>query len=200
MLHHDEDGFLEAMRLLVDSGKVNSAADLIRYAESAKEANAAEFLRPLVDEGMPVDLIVESLSTHLRQTAWRRNRSLLASCEGKQVGLVMPLPPHVMSTFLGLPKVAVLVPDGHKIPAALRGKAKAEHKGSRAGRKVVSDMEVLVFEAHRAKVKFSIDASVADIVDLRIIPRSTPLIVHLRPHSHPDDQPLDVAHHTLHLL
>jgi hypothetical protein len=105
----------------------------------------------------------------------------------------MPLPPHVMEGFLGLPDLAVITPDGHQIPPPLRKRALAEHKGSRAGRKVVSGLEVLVFEAYRKDGVYHLDQAVADVIDPRIIPPTTRLVIHLRPHANPDDQPLDAT-------
>src|SRR5262249_54436667 len=103
--------------------------------------------------------------------------------------------------FVGLPRVALLLPDGHHAPPGARHLGLTEYKGSRAGRKVAPDMEVLVFEAHRGSAgALQIDQAVADVVDLRILPPTTQLIVHLRPHAHPDDQPLDPAGRSIHLL
>lgn len=190
LLRHDEDGFLEALGLLIDSGRVSTGEALVRYVESAGEPNAADYLRGLAAEALPLKLLFDAFSVHARIVAYKRNTGLLRDCRGKKVGLVMPLPPHVLEGFLGLPDVAIITPDGHQLPPPLRRRALTEHKGSRTGRQIVSGMEVLVFEAYRKDGAYYLEPAVADVIDPRIIPPTTRLVIHLRPHSHPDDTPL----------
>jgi hypothetical protein len=196
---HDEDGFLEAIKLMIDSGKVATPDDLIRAAEQAGEPNAAEYLRGFAAQGLPLSLIYDAFSVHARIVAFKRNTDLLKECQGKKVGLVMPLPPHVIEGFLGLPDLIVITPDGHQLPAVLRRRNLTVHTGSRAGRKVIADLGVVVFEAFRKNKTYSLDQTVADVVDPRIIPATSLLVVHLRPHASPDDQLLE-ANQTLRTL
>jgi len=191
---HDEEGFIEALGLLIESGRVSTAEALIHYAESAGEPHAAEFLRGLAEEGLPLKLVYDAFSVHARIVAFKRNTGLLKECQGKKIGLVMPLPPHVMEGFLGLPNLVVITPDGQQLPPPLRRRQLSEVKGSRAGRKIISDMQIIVFEAFRKDSEFFLDQSVADVIDPRVIPPTTLMIVHLRPHSNPDDQPLGASH------
>jgi len=191
LLRHDEDGFLEALKLMIDSGKVDSPDDLIKAAEQAGEPHAAEYIRNFASQGLPLGLIYDAFSVHARIVAFKRNTDLLKECQGKKVGLVMPLPPHVIEGFLGLNDLMVIIPDGHQLPSSLRHRAMTVHKGSRVGRKVVAELGVVVFEAYRKNKTYSMDQSVADVVDPRIIPATSLLVVHLRPHSSPDDQPLE---------
>jgi hypothetical protein len=190
LLHHDEDGFLEALELLIDSGRVTTADALVRYAESAREPHAAEYLRNLDSEGLPLQLVFDAFSVHARIVAHKRNSGLLRDIQGKKVGLVMPLPPHVVDGFLGLSNLVVITPDGHPLPPPLRRRALTEHKGSRAGRKMVSGLEVVIFEAFRKGGEYYLDPAVADVVDPRILPADSRLVIHLRPHANPDDVPL----------
>ncbi len=194
LCRHDEEGFLEALGLLIDSGRVSTSDALVHYAESAGEPNAAEYLRGLAEEGLPVKLIFDAFSVHARIVAFKRNTGLLEQCQGKKIGLVMPLPPHVMEGFLGLPDLLVISPDGQNLPPPLRRRQLEEVKGSRAARKVISEMQIIVFEAFRKSGQYYLDQSVADVIDLRVIPPTTLLIVHLRPHSSPEDQPLGASH------
>lgn len=190
LLHHDEDGFLEALELLIESGRVSTADALVRYAESAGEPHAAEYLRHLDADGLPLQLVFDAFSVHARIVAHKRNSGLLRDIRGKKVGLVMPLPPHVLDGFLGLPNLMVITPDGHPLPPPLRRRAITEHKGSRAGRRIVSELEVLILEAFRKGGEYYLDPAVADVVDPRIISAGAKLVIHLRPHANPDDVPL----------
>ncbi len=200
LLHHDAEGFLDALKLLIDSKKVQTADNLVRYAEKAKETNAAEFLRTMAAESLPVNLMYDALSVHIRIVAHKRNNRLLQECQQKTVGLVMPLPRHVLDAFIDLPKVTVLVPDGHRLPVGLRGRTIDERKGSRTSRNAAPNFDVLVFEAQRDGTDYYIDPAVSDVVDLRLIPSTTQLLVHLRPHLYPEDLPLATGSHTLNHL
>lgn len=191
LLGHDVEGFLEALGLVLESGRATTPADLVRYAESADEPHAAEYLRGLAAEGLPLKLVFDAFSVHARIVAFKQNRELLAECAGKKVGLVLPLPVHVIEGFLSLPGLVVVTADGHHIPPPLRRRQLTEHKGSRAGRKVVAGLEVVVFEAFRKDGEFFVEPAVGDVVDPRIIPPTARFVVHLRPHAHPEDQPLD---------
>jgi hypothetical protein len=198
--HHDDEGFLDALQLLITSNRVKTADDLVRYAEQAREGSAAEFLRHMASDGLPVQLMFDALSVHIRIVAHKRNNRLLQACNNKQVGLVLPLPPHVLEAFLGQAHVSVFVPDGYALPPSLRGRQLNECKGTRACRNKAPQMEVLVFEAHREGNDYAVDPAVSDVVDLRIVPATTQLLVHVRPHANPDDLPLTPGAHTLNLL
>jgi hypothetical protein len=199
--HHDDEGFLDALQLLLSSNRVKTAEDLIHYAERAKEQAAADFLRALGADDLPVQLMFEALAVHVRIVAHKRNNRLLRDCAHKKVGLVLPLPRHVLDAFLSLPNLTLLIPDGHSVPPALRSRQLPEHKGTRASRNASPQMEVLVFEAHRDGERYLVDPGVSDVVDLRLVPTTTELVVHVRPHPNPDDIPVTTgAGHTLNLL
>lgn len=198
--YHDDEGFLDALQLLIDSNKVKTADDLVRYAEQAKEPAATALLRTFAADGLPVQLAFDALSVHIRIVAHKRNNLLLRNCQGKKIGLVMPLPPHVLDAFVSLPNVTVFVPDGHQLPPGLRGRQIQECKGARAGRNLAPQLDVLVFEVCRDEGSYLVDPAVSDIVDLRLIPPGTQLLSHVRPHSNPDDIPLVSGTHTIHLL
>ena len=200
LLNHDAEGFLDALKLLIDSKKVQTADNLVRYAEQAKEMNAAEYLRGLAAESLPVDLMYDALSVHIRIVAHKQNNRLLKECQDKAVALVLPLPRHVLDAFINLPKVTVLIPDGHKLPVALRGRKIDERKGSRSSRNAAPGFDVLVFEAQRDGEDYYVDPAVSDVVDLRLIPQTARLLVHVRPHRDPDDLPLATGNHTLNHL
>jgi len=190
-LHHHEMRFLKALELLLSTGRVRSVGDLIRYAEQDRQAAAADFLRGLKADNLPVDLCYDALSVHTRIVAHKRNVSVLSNCQGKRVGLVMPLPPHVLDAFTSLTKATLIVPDGHHLPHHLEQRLLEVVQGSRAAREIVPTLDVLVFEVFRAGNAYSVDASVADIADLRIVPESTQLVVHVRPHQNPEDIAFD---------
>jgi hypothetical protein len=199
-LHHHETRFLKALELLIDSGKARTVEDLIRYAEQDKQVEAANHLRAMAAERLPVDLAFDSLRVHTRIVAHKRNSQLLTDCQGKRVGIVLPLPPHVIDAFASTADVTLLVPDGHHLPPHLRHAGGNCRQGSRAAREAVGQLDVIVFEACAAKDGHCLDAGAADIVDPRIVPDQTRLIVHVRPHRHPNDVPLAVESARLHIL
>ena len=199
-LHHHEMRFLKALKLLVGSGKAKTVDDLIRYAEQDQQSEAVGYLRTLQADRLPVELAYDALCVHARIVAHKRNNSLLANCRGKQVGLVLPLPHHVMDAFTSLTSVTLLVPDGHHLPPHMRVDAGRCRGSTRESRAAVEQLDALVFEAFEDGGSYSVDVGTADIIDLRIVPASTQLIVHLRPHRNPNDVPLQSQTHTLNVL
>lgn len=199
-LHHHEMRFLKALKLLIDSGKAKTTADLIRYAEQDKQVEVAAHLRQLDGEGLPVDLAYDALSVHTRIVAHKRNSGLLSKCFGKKVGLLLPLPPHVVDAFTTMSEVVMMLPDGHHWPANLQQRGATAIHGSREARHAAEKQEVLVFEAYAADGKHFVGAGTTDIIDLRVIPESTQLIVNLRPHRNPDDVELQKHSRTLQIL
>jgi hypothetical protein len=198
--HHDDEGFLDALQLLISSDRAKTPDALVRYAEQAKEPAAADYLRLLAADHLPVSLMFDALSVHIRIIAHKRNNHLLRACADKQVGLVLPLPPHVIEAFVAQPKVTVIVPDNHHLPAMLRKRQINECRGTRAGRNLAPSLDVLVFEVCRDGQNYLIDPTVSDVVDLRLVPKTTQLIAHVRPHSNPDDILLNLLSHHLDLL
>ncbi len=199
-LQHHERKFLDALALIIESGRARSVEDLIRYAEQAAEAQAAAYLRTLAAEGLPVDLAFDALHVHLRIVAHKRNSELLRACQGKRVGLVVPLPPHVLDAFISVAAIEVLVPDGAHLPPSLRDRVLQVVHGSRAARRAVGNLEVVVFEAYRAQDAWYIDAGTSDVIDLRILPPAARLVAHVRPHRHPADVPLELGTRTVEVL
>src|ERR1700676_3851504 len=96
----DEVGLLEILRLLIETKKVRTTLDLLKYATQYGAPEAEERLRVLEAENIPVELAFDAISVHLRLLAYKRNSALLAGCRGQKVGLILPLPPHVPELFL----------------------------------------------------------------------------------------------------
>jgi hypothetical protein len=199
-LHHHEMRFLKALKLIIDSGRTKSIDDLIRYAEQDKQTEAVDYLRSLAAEGLPVDLAYDALSVHTRIVAHKRNNSLLTLCQGHRVGLVLPLPHHIIDAFRSFTDVALLIPDSHHLPPHIRDESLVVHHSTREARKAVEQLGSIVFEAFVDKGAYYVDAETVDIVDLRIVPATTQLIVHLRPHRNPNDIMLQNKSHTLNVL
>src|SRR5712691_2006726 len=101
----DEVGLLEILRLLIETKKVRTTGDLLKYASQYGAPEAEERLRVLEAENIPVDLAFDAISVHLRLLAYKRNSALLAGCRGQKVGLILPLPPHVPDLFLAVAEV-----------------------------------------------------------------------------------------------
>lgn len=180
----DETGLLEVLSLLIDTGKVKTTSDLLKYATQYGAPEAEERLRVLEAENIPVDLAFDAVSVHLRVLEYKRNSSLLAECRGKKVGLILPLPPHLPDLFLPIADVTFLEP-GESTSHALH--VEEAIKGGRACRAKAQEMQALVFEAFRDGGELFVDVAVADVLEPKILPVEIRLIAHLRPHSNPKD-------------
>ena len=129
---------IETLEVIIGSGKAKTTADLIKYTLQAGEREGAEYLKELEVASIPIDLAFEALRVHVRIIAFLRGNALIAACEGKKVGLVLPLPPHVAAAFDHLEHLAFLVPDGLHLPPWLEGGAHAMSEGTRASRDLVN--------------------------------------------------------------
>jgi hypothetical protein len=180
----DEVGLLEVLRLLIETEKVKTTSDLLKYARQYGAPEAEERLQLLEAENIPVDLAFDVISTHLRLIEFKRNSSLVASCRGKKVGLILPMPRHLPDLFEAVAEVSYLEPS-----EALGHPVIVEHpiKGARACRAKAQEMEVLVFEAFRNGDNLFVDVAIADVLEPKILPAGIHLVAHLRPHSNPKD-------------
>jgi hypothetical protein len=199
-LPHHERRFLQALALIIESGKAQTVDDLIKYCRQAREAAAIDFIKGLADQGMPVDLVFDAMCVHFRIVAHKRNSGLLNLCAGKKVGLLLPLPPHILDTFLPMNDVTVLLPDGHHLPPNLERFSGRVHQGTRACRAVAGEIEVFVCDAFREKEEYFTPATASDVMDLRILKPGTIFILHLRPHRDPDDIPAPLPKESMHIL
>lgn len=192
----DEVGLLEVLRLLIETKKARTTSDLLKYATQYKAPEAEERLRMLEAENIPVDLAFDAISVHIRLLAYKRNSALLAGCRGQRVGLILPLPPHVAELFLPVAEVTFLQPAETAVHGSLHEYAEHATKGTRASRAKAQEMQALVFEAFREGTNVFVDASIADVLEPKMLPAGIKLIAHLRPHRNPGDvsiQPGDVA-------
>lgn len=199
-LRNHESRFLKAMKLLIEAGKVKSTDDLIRYAEQDNQTESIVYLRSIAHERLPVDLAYDALSVNLRMIAHKRNSSVLQQCLRRQVGLVMPLPPHVIDAFVTFMPVTILQVDGHHLPLSAEGSQARLVRGSRAVRGALPEINALVFEVFAGEAGYLIDGAIADVIDNRLRSGDTMLIVHLRPHQNPNDIPLSVDRGRIQLL
>ncbi len=186
----DESSLLDVLRLLIDTKKAKTTADLLKYATQYGAPEAEERLRMMEAEGIPIGLAFDAISVHLRILAHKRNGALLAACKGKQVGLVLPVPPHVPQLFLPVAEVTFLQPEEGPAHGSLHEFTEHAVKGARACRTKAQAMEVLVFEAFRDSANpgdLYVDASVADALEPKLLPAGVKLIAHLRPHRNPRD-------------
>lgn len=180
----DEIGLLEILRLLIETEKVRTTSDLLKYATQYGAPEAEERLRVLEAENIPVDLAFDSVSVHLRLLEYKRNSSLLAGCRGQKVGLILPLPPHLPDLFLPIADVTFLEPGDSGVHSLAPEDAV---KGGRACRAKAQEMQALVFEAFREEGNLFTDVAVADVLEPKILPANIRLIAHLRPHKNPKD-------------
>ena len=180
----DEIGLLDVLSLLIETEKVKTTSDLLKYTIQYGAVEAEERLRVLEAENIPMDLAFDAISVHLRVLEYKRNSSLLAACKDKKVGLILPLPPHLPDLFLPVAKVTFLQP-GETGTHTMH--VEDAVKGGRACRAKAQEMDVLVFEAFREGGELFADVSVADVLEPKILPPGIRLIAHLRPHSNPKD-------------
>jgi hypothetical protein len=199
-LPHHERRFLQALALIIESGKAKTVDDLIKYCRQARETAAVDFIKNMADEGLPVDLVFDAMCVHFRIVAHKRNSGLLDLCTGKKVGLLLPLPPHILDTFLPLRDVTILVPDDHHLPPHLERFSGRIVEGTRACRKSAGELEVIVCEGFHEKKAYYFPASAGDVLDPRILAKDTVFILHLRPHRDPDDVPSALPAEALHVL
>jgi hypothetical protein len=199
-IHHHEMRFLKALRLLIETGRAKTTDDLIRYAEQDNQAVSINYLKTISVERVPVDLAFDALSVNLRLTAHKRNNTLLQHCRNRKVGLVLPLPPHVIDAFTSLMPVTVFQPDGHHAPFCLEGRSLSVIEGSRESRNLITGLDTFVFEAYFNGTENLIDANVADVVDFRILPVDAFIVVHRRPHQNPNDVVLNCQNRELNIL
>ena len=183
----DELHLLEVLRLLIDTRKVRTTSDLLKYASQYGSEEAEERLRVLEAENVPVDLAFDAISVHLRLLAYKRNSNLLASCRGQKVGLILPLPPHLPELFTNIAEVTFLQPEEGLSHGLMHEFADRAVKGGRACRTKTAEMQALVFEAYREKSQLFAEAAVADVLEPKLLPSGIRLIAHLRPHRNPQD-------------
>ncbi len=183
----DEVGLLEILRLLIETKKVRTTGDLLKYASQYGAPEAEERLRVLEAENIPVDLAFDAISVHLRLLAYKRNSALLAGCRGQKVGLILPLPPHVPDLFLAVAEVAFLQPEEAAVHGGLHEFSSRAVKGARACRAKAQEMQTLVFEAFRDGGNLFVDVAVADVLEPKLLPVGIRLIAHLRSHRNPGD-------------
>jgi hypothetical protein len=183
----DEVELLEILRLLIETKKARTTADLLKYASQYGAPEAEERLRMLDAENVPPDLAFDAVSVHLRIIAHKRNSALLGECGGKKVGLVLPLPPDLAKLFVPLAEVTFLLPDEASLHGPMLGYSSEPVKGPRACRTAAQEMQALVFEAFREGADLFVDVAVADVLEPKLLPQGIRLIAHLRPHRNPRD-------------
>ena len=184
---NDEFELLEILRLLIQTKRAKTTADLLRYASQYVAPEVEERLRVLDAEAVPLSLAFDAVSVQLRLSAHRKNSALLAECRGKKVGLVLPLPPDLMKVFVPVADVFFFQPE----PGAAHGpppEFSAETiTGARACRARSADMHALVFETFRDGKTLFADSAIADLLEPKLLPATIRLISHLRPHRNPRD-------------
>jgi hypothetical protein len=183
----DEVGLLEVLRLLIETERAKTTADLLKYAKQYGAPETEERLAVLEAENIPMDLAFDAVSVHLRLLEYKRNSALLASCRGKKVGLILPVPPHVPELFLPVADVTFLQPGEITLHGSQHEFAEQAVKGSRACRAKVQEMQAVVFEAFREGGRLFVDVSLADVLEPSMLPAGIRLIPHLRPHRNPKD-------------
>lgn len=199
-LRNHEMRFLKALRLLIEAGKARTTDDLIRYAEQDGQDGAVSFLRQLATERLPVDLAYDALSVNLRIVAHKRNSDALQECLNRRVGLVMPLPPHVIASFVSLMKPVILQPDHSHLPPSAERPELRLVQGSHAVRTALKDLNAIVLEAFQAGNQWLVDSEIAGIIEARLREPDLYLILHNRPHQNPGDVPQDFRGHTAHVI
>jgi hypothetical protein len=183
----DDLALLDILKLLIETKKARTTADLLKYAGQYGAVEAEERLRVMDAEGIPLDLAFDAVSVHLRLLAFKRNSTLIAGCKGQKVGMILPLPPHVPHLFMSVAQVEFLHPQEGVVHSGLHEFSERAVKGARACRARAQEMQVLVFEAFREEGQLFVDEAMADVLEPKMLPAGIRLIAHLRPHRNPGD-------------
>jgi hypothetical protein len=199
-LPHHERRFLQAIQLIIDSGKVRTAADLLKYCEQAREDQAVDYLHDHANDNLPPDLLFDAMCVHFRIVAHKRNSTLLRDCSAKPLAVLLPAPRHLLDIFIPMENALVLAPDGRHLSPNVTLPPGRLIEGTRRCREIVSNREVVVFEAFRERDSYFLPLSSADIIDVRLLRADARLILHLRPHRDPEDTPLQIDSARLHIL
>lgn len=197
--HHrrsNRDRVLEAVDLLRLSRKINSADDLIGCLKEMAASDLVDFLnelqRGLTSGPLDIDTAIAANRAFAVVSARDEHDGLLENCNGRNIGLLFPLPPHVHEQFLDAPNVKLFVAPGHKLPPHLRRRNAINNP--REISRCLDQLDVIVFEGFQEDDgPFFVEAGVAAILDMRLIPVATKLLVHLRPHQHDDDDEFDLG-------
>ena len=107
----DETGLIPVLQLLIETEKVRTTSDLLKYATQYGAPEAEDRLRVLEAEGIPRDLAFDTISVQLRLLAFKQNSALVSGCRGKNVGIILPVPHHLPELFLSVANVTFLQPD-----------------------------------------------------------------------------------------
>jgi len=186
--HHHGHRILDALDLLVRRNLIRSLQELANAAEQELEAELAQFIRDRAEEEDNPALILAAARGQMDLLADRQHRRLLTAISDSRLGLIAPLPPHIVEKFADLRDVVVLIPDGHELPHHLHRRKLNAVQGTRRSRQAASDLDAIVFEAFRYNGHWQIDPDVMDVVDLRVVKPEVLRIIHIRPHAHPGDE------------
>ena len=189
----DEVELLEILRLLIQTKKARTTADLLKYASQYGAPQAEERLRMLEAENVPFDLAFDAISVQLRIMAHKRNSALLAECRGQKVGLILPIPPDLAKLFVPIAEVTYLLPDEAALHGPMHELAVSAVRGARACRTKAQEMQTLVFEGFRESGELFVDVAVAEVLEPKMLPAGIRLIAHLRPHRNPRDVSIQPA-------
>ncbi|HEX8747890.1 MAG TPA: hypothetical protein VF717_11880, partial [Pyrinomonadaceae bacterium] len=177
----------EVLRVLIETEKVKTTSDLLKYASQYGAPEAEERLRVLEAENIPVDLAFDAISVHLRLLDYKRDSELVSGCRGQKTGLILPLPPHLPNLFLPVADVTFLEPGEKTAHGGLHEFTEQAVKGVRACRAKAQEMQVLVFETFREGADLYVDVSIGEVLEPKLLPAHIRLIAHLRPHRNPSD-------------
>ena len=186
---------LEAVDLLRLARKINTVEELIGSLGEMGEPEMVEFvgelLRGLGPRSLDIDMAIAANRAHSLTTARDEHEALIESCNGRKIGLLFPLPPHVHERFIDELNVTLMVAPGHKLPPHLRRMNYISNPREISRR--LDQFDVIVFEGFKEDDDaFFVEAGVAAVLDMRIVPVATKLLVHLRPHQHDDDEGFDL--------
>jgi hypothetical protein len=186
---------LEAVDLLRLSRKLNTIEDLIVSLREMGEADMVDFIgelqRGMVARPLDIDTAIAANRAHVVAAARDEHDGMIEDCNGRKIGLLFPLPPHIHEEFIDTQNVRLMVAPGHKLPPHLRQMDCISNP--REINRCLDQFDVIVFEGFEEDDgAFFAEAGVAAVLDLRLVPVAAKLLVHLRPHRHDDDEGFDL--------
>jgi hypothetical protein len=188
-----EDRIVDHFELLIEAGRCDTPRDAAAVAETLglkDESWIVRFLQDPETGELPVDLILKELRVRAERECDRRFREIGSYAPGRRIGLLLPLPPHVLKYFIRIAagNAVMLSADGHRPPPHLRWMTAVPIiSGFRAVRLELRSFEMLVGELIKPNGEWLGNPTAVDLLDDTLVAATARIFVHMRPHEHDDD-------------
>jgi hypothetical protein len=194
--HPHEEHIIGALYMLLHASKLNikTVEDLAMPAESYPGGwKLAGILRSPSFSNLSPQEALAQLANQIGDNGNERFNEILSWCSGTKIGVMLPLPPHILDVFMAFPDVQILNSGGHHLPPHLDHRRFNILSTAYECRNTIAQLNVIILELciHRDGY-YVTDPATSDIIDPRVMMSSTKLVGHVRPHSHHWDVPLNL--------